>query len=72
MLPPSLAEHDQLNVPDVATFVAPLEGDGEEGDVGAAADIVKMDNRYNNNVDSVIFLFIICKSLRNGYYTLEM
>ena len=35
MLPPSLAEHDQLNVPvDALTLVAPSDGYGFEGVVG--------------------------------------
>ena len=34
MEPPSLAEQDQLIVPDVATSVAPLDGEGDDGVVG--------------------------------------
>ena len=35
MLPPSLGEQLHFSVPDVPTFIAPLEGDGDDGVVGA-------------------------------------
>ena len=35
MLPPSLGEQLHDNVPDTATLVAPLDGDGDDGVVGA-------------------------------------
>ena len=40
MLPPSLGEQLQDSVPDTATLVAPLDGDGDDGVEGAATSFV--------------------------------
>ena len=40
MLPPSLAEQLHFSVPDTATLVAPSDGVGEDGVVGAGVALV--------------------------------
>ena len=40
MLPPSLGEQLHDNVPDTATLVAPLDGLGDDGVVGAGVALV--------------------------------
>ena len=40
LLPPSFGDVLQENVPDTATFVDPLDGDGDDGVVGAGVSLV--------------------------------
>ena len=40
LLPPSFGDVLQESVPDTATFVAPSDGDGDDGVVGAGVSLV--------------------------------